>query len=177
MTNKEDGFRKDKKQEAIDKLRASLSKEELQRIKETRELNYLTKGSISYKLAVQQDTLKMELRQNKLQITKMIWNVRDIANQLFRLKIQLDYGSITEKLNGTDTTMTKDELKTMIEHMTWVQTGEVVAIPSFLLKIRGLVDHFDIEKKKIISEVQFDQYVKDVETELKTLGFELFEQY
>ena len=72
MTNANKGFRDGKKEEAIEKLRNSLSKEELERIKSTRELDTLEKGSISYKLAVQQDTLKQDMRQNKLQIKKMI---------------------------------------------------------------------------------------------------------
>ncbi len=174
MANKNNGFRDGKLEEAREKLRANLSEAELERIKQTREMDNVPKGSISYKLAMMQDPLMIELRNNKFKIQKMVWNIRNVNNQIARGQSQLDTNTITELVPETNVVMSKEELITWMKHMTWIQDGEVTGIPTFLMKVRAIVGHNDYEGKSIITEVEFDEYVTEVETEIKELGFSIF---
>lgn len=175
MANKKDGFRDGKADEIREKLRESLTKEELMRIEQTRKLDAIKRDSPSFHLVLFQDQLKIALRKSQFEIEKILWNVSDIANQLVRARFQLDSKNITEILDKSGTIMNEDELKSHIKYMGWMQRGEVIGISPILMNIRAVVGTHDLDKNSILTEVEFDEYVEKIKTEVQEKGFKLFE--
>jgi hypothetical protein len=172
---KDNGFREGKKQETLEKIRASLTEEELHRLDEMKKLDSVKPGSISYKLAVHEDQLRVNLKKEKFNIKKIMWNIRNAKDQIERARFQLSSGDITETIGNSGIIMNQDELTTHIKYMEWTQLGEIQGITPILLRIRGIVGHIDVERKVIMEEKEFDKYVQEIEAEVKELGFDIFQ--
>jgi len=171
-----DGFRTDKtKEDAIEGLRKSLTKEELERIKEQRAFNDIKPDTYTYKIALHLDALKQDLRTKQMQVYKRVWNVENIDNSIKNCKTQLETGNITETLPDSDTLMTKRELETYIKHQEWLKLGEVRAIPKDLAGVRALVGHKDLIGNLIFTEGEFDRYFEKIENELQYLDHSMFD--
>jgi hypothetical protein len=153
----------------------SLTKEELARIKETREFDTIKPNTPTWRVALYNDSLRQQHRLITSTIQKRLWTIDDVQNKILRLEQQLLPGSkITEELKP-GVTMTEDELRTLIQHSSWLQEGEVRAIPKSLADLRSIVAHKDVAKNTIISMPDYDAFVERIEKIVKQKGFDLFE--
>lgn len=151
----------------------TITKEEMQRLKATREYETIPVGTPTYKIAVLCDSLRQNLRKIKMTISQRLWNIDDLTNNLARLNLQLNTHSITETLkNGI--VMNEAELKSLIKHHEWVRDGEFNSLYPSLGEMRGVVGHKDISRKIIMDIETFDKFVLDLETYLKNYGYGLF---
>jgi hypothetical protein len=152
----------------------SLTKEELARVKETREFDTIKPGSPTWRVALYNDSLRQQHRLITSTIKKRVWAIDDIQNKILRLEEQVKTGKITEELKP-GITMTAEEVQTLIQHSRWLQEGEVRSIPKSLAELRSIVSHKDVAKNTILSMQEFDSYVKELEETIKKKGYELFE--
>lgn len=150
----------------------SLTKEEIVRLKEARKFDEIKPGTITYKIALYLDSLRINMRTHKSTIMKRLWNLQNINDNTRRLRDQLESGKITEQLKD-GMTMNKYEVKTELVHQEWVAIGEAEAIPQTLGELRGLVGHFDVVKQVIMTEEQFNEYAIGIIKKLRELGHEV----
>jgi hypothetical protein len=170
------GFRNQKtKEEVHHDIKESLSVEEAHYVQELRKYDYLDKDSKAYQLALNQDALRVNIRTWKEEVEKRLWNIKDIRNKINRSLDQLKSGEIYETIGETKIVMNKYELQTYIEHMRWVQRGEVRAIPKTLLQIRGCVGHIDITRNVVMEEKDYESYVTEIENKVIELGFNIYD--
>jgi len=170
------GFRNEgTKQNIVKKIRDSLSEEEAHRIQEQRRFDDVIPGSHTYNIALHLDSLKTQYRNEQQTISKRIWNVENIQNNINRCKAQLKSGKIYETVPDSKMIMNEYELATYIKHQEWLILGEVRSIVPGLSKIRSVVGHKDYIGKEIMTEIQFNEYVESVIAELLKLGHDLYE--
>lgn len=150
----------------------SITKEEVERLVESRKFDNIEPGTLTYKIALYLDSLRRDLREKKMTIYKRLWNIRNVNNTSLRLNEQLKSGKITEILKD-GVTMNAFEVTTELKHQEWLAVGEAEVIPQTLAEIRGLVGHFDVVKQVIMTEEQFDEYAGGILKELKELGYEV----
>ena len=166
------GNREEIKKELLEELRKNLTKEELERIDHQREFDKINPGTAAYRMGVAVDPLRRQWLAAKSSIQKHLWNVDNITNQIRRLKAQLVVKNITEELKP-GVYMNEHEMEAQIAHAGWLLEGEVNAIAPQLWQIRGVVGQHDLAKEVIVTEEQFDEYVRDVEKQLKGFGYAL----
>lgn len=174
MINKKEGFREGKAEEIREQLRASLTKEELLRIDETRKFDAIERDSPSFHLVLYQDQLKIALRKAQFEIEKILWNIDNLSNQISRAEFQLTSKNIIETLGESGMIMNEEELITHIKYMQWAQKGEVIGLPKSLMQVRGVVGTHDIDKNPILTEDEFNEYVQKIDEEVQEKGFKLF---
>ena len=154
----------------------SLTKEEIKRIRETREFETIKVGTPTYKIAILCDQLRQSLRTTKAHIAKRLWTIDSLSNNIDRLQLQLTTGEITEQMKQ-GIIMNKEELSSLIQHNRWLKDGEFSAVYALLADLRGLVGHKDLAKKVIMTIEEFDKFVLDIETYLKKYGYNLFGEF
>lgn len=159
--------------EAIRKMVETLTKEEMERILQQREYDTIEEGTPTYKIAVMCDTLRQNQRRLKGTISKRIWTISDVANTINRLQMQLDSGTVTEKLKD-GVTMSQNELNVLINHNKWAKDGEFYALFPLLAELRALVGHKDVARNVIITQEKFDEYVDFIAAEVEMYGYNLF---
>lgn len=151
----------------------SLTKEEIQRIRDTREFDEVKPGTPTYKIAVLCDSLRQSMRRTLFTIDKRVWSIDDLQNSIRRLEIQLVTHNITETMkNGI--VMNESELKSLIQHNKWLKDGEFFALYQLLAELRGVVGHKDVARNVIMTIEQFDAYVLELSEKLKAYGYSLF---
>lgn len=170
---KQEIIKEAKENEELYSFVKSLTKEEIKQIKEQREFEDIKTGSYTYKIALLGDSIRSNLRTLKLKISKRLWSIDDLTNNIRRIKVQLESKLITEKLK-TGEVMTEPELITYMQHHEWLREGEVVAIPISLAEMRAYVGHKDIVRNVVMSEDEFNLYVAGLESELAKRGFKMF---
>lgn len=164
------GFRPGMK-ERIDEERASISKEELERIKKQREFDSIKQGTYTYKIALFSDQLRQNMYKHKSVVENRLWNVHNLLNNITRLEEQLKSGNITEKLDN-ELVMNDIEVKTLIQKNKWLLEGEARAIPLELGLLRSVVGHLDVAKNVIMTEEEFETYAENVLKRLADAGYE-----
>lgn len=165
------GFREGRTQEEL--FKNSITKEEAERIRQQREFDKIVPGSLTYKMALFNDQLRQQLRRAKSVVEHRLWNVGNIQNTNDRLKQQLLSGHITEEIKP-GVFMNENEINSLIQKNNWLLRGELFDIPRELADLRAVVGHIDITKKVIMTEEEFDDYVRWVQGELAKRGYELF---
>jgi len=176
MEKQDKGFRNEKiKENMIEKLRANLTTEELQRIEAQRKFNDIEKDTHTYKIALHLDALRIQLRDEKQIIYKRLWNIENINNVEARCLKQIEDGDIYETLPDSNVVMNENEVKTYMKHQEWLRLGEVRAIAPSLAKIRSIVGHKDYVGQDILTEEEFNAYVEETMQKLEALGHSLYD--
>lgn len=173
--SKQEIVKKARENEDLYNFVKSLTKEEINRVKEVREFETIEPHTPTWKIALLCDTIRKNIRKKKSDIHKRMINIQDLTDVINRLKVQLASGLITEEVK-TGMKMNEDELKSLIQHHDWTRTGEVNDIPKMLGELRVLVGHKDVLGKVILSQEAFDQLVTDYEMDLKSKGYDLFKE-
>lgn len=151
----------------------SLTKEEMIRIKQVREYNEIKVGTPTYKIAILCDAIRSQIRMLRAKITKRLYSIDNLTNNIARLETQLETGKITEILKS-NMIMNSFEIKSLIQHNEWLRQGEVDAIPMALADLRALVGHKDVARNIIMDQDVFDKLVLDIEQRLKIKGYNMF---
>jgi|TARA_Y100000310_G_C20622014_1_gene783890 hypothetical protein len=172
--SKDDMVKSAKENAELVKFIASLTKEEIERIKEVREYDLIEPGTPTYKIALMCDSLRQDLQKNRADVAKRLWSIDDMQNNIKRLKIQITTGNITEKLPKSGEPMNEAELKSLITHHEWMKDGEFFYLYKLLGQIRGVVGHRDVGKHIIMTQKAFDDYVLQIAEGLKKYGYNLF---
>jgi len=165
-----------RKEKAMEDIRSTLSKEELERIRQTREFNELRPGTLSYKVALFNDQLRQNRISEETRITQRLLTMRTLQDHVSRMKFQLKDGIITEELKDK-VTMTVEELTTQLRREQWLIEGEAVAIIRSLAELRSVVEHKDLAGNIIMFMEEFDNYAEKTIEEIKSHGINLFAKY
>ena len=151
----------------------SLTAAEIQRIKSMRDYDAIKPDTPTWKIAILCDDLRQNKRRLMSTVTKRLWTIGDLGNNMDRLNVQLTSGNITEIMkNGLP--MNSFELKSLIQHNRWLRDGEFHALFPLLAELRGLVGHLDVARKVIMSQEQYDDYVLSIANSCKSYGYTLF---
>ena len=151
----------------------SLSKEEIERIKQVRDYDLITPGTPTHKIAVLCDSVREDFRQLKSTLSRRLWIIDSLRNNMDRLEHQLEVDRITEEMkNGV--LMNKAEVKSLIQNNKWTQEGEFHALYKLFGQIRGFVGVRDVARNIIMTQEEFDKYVLDTKDHLIPYGYELF---
>jgi len=152
----------------------SLTKEEIQRVRDTRDYDEIKPHTPAWRVALYNDSIRSALRLKKSTIRKRILTIHDLTNNITRLKDQLESGKITEEIK-TGIRMNEREVESLIRQNSWLRDGEVEAIPRTLAEMRGLVGHKDVARNIVMSKEEFDKYVQDIEDDVKSqFGYVIF---
>ena len=154
----------------------TLTREEINRIKETRKLEMTEPGTWTYKIAVQCDILRRKKAQWLHEISKCLLTVKSIKNMVSRLEDQLASGKITEELKP-GIIMNADELAHFIENQNWTASFAIKDIPMYLANLRNdCVGHKDVAKREIMSVEEFEKFAEEVIRRAETLGFKVIDE-
>lgn len=151
----------------------SLTKAEMERIKEVREFETIEKDTPTYNIAVMCDKLRQESRKHKITIERRLMSMAELTNNIRRLEVQLASGNITETMKN-NIIMNEQEVKSLIHQNEWMRTGEFYALYTTLAGLRATVGHKDVSGKIIMTIKQFDELVRDVENKVKEFGYDFF---
>ena len=152
----------------------SMTKEEMEQIKEQRKFNDIKTGTNEYKIAVLNHPVRSQLRNLKINLMRKLWTINDISNNLKRLDTQLTSGNITELQKDNQTKMNEAELRSFIEHNKWLRQGEMNALYPLLGELRSIVGFKDYAQKIILSMEEYDKVISEVQTKINEHGFDLF---
>ena len=173
VKQKEKGFRDGIKKED---LVTSLSKEEKTRILEQREfdsLDFNNKGSMSWKVALECDSVRGLKVAHELNIDNCLADIVNSKGRAEKLKVQLAKGEILEELKpGMPMTVLEVDLEIRTAGIL-IKRG-VRAVLSELAQLRMIVGTRDVLKNIILTEDEYDGYTKMVEKALEGLGLQLF---
>lgn len=152
---------------------SDLSQEEIARIKAQRAFDEIPVGSLTWKLALYNDSLRVQLRTTQVLVTKRLWNIQRAKAKILVLEAQLSSGSVTEKLADGSRMMTREEAEVDVVANEWLARGEAEAIPKLLAEIRSLVGHIDIAKNVILTAEDFEVYATKVLGQLRQFGYDV----
>jgi hypothetical protein len=153
----------------------SLTKDEIKRIKATRLFEDLKEGTYGRKVAVLCDSIRSDIRKNKIQLAQRLSVIDSTHTVIQRLKQQLVSGVITEELKP-GLKMTPSEVECKMNENVLVKDAEVTNIPVILANIRQYVGHMDVDRKIVMTEDEFEAFAADYEAQLKKRGYDLFKE-
>lgn len=154
----------------------SLTKEEIERIKETREFETIKPLTPTWKVALLNDTVRANIRLCKSKLAKRMMTAHDLQNNIRRLNDQLHGPEIIEEVKP-GLKMNKAELASLIQQNQWLLQGEIDAIPRTLAELRGWIAHKDVAKKVVMTVEEYDKYVDEIEAEVeREFGVKIFEE-
>jgi len=169
--NKKNGFRAGVTKEDI----LQLTNAEKDQIIKQREFDNIKRDSYSYKVALQCDDLRRTRDKSFMSITKSMLGVKNARLEVDRMQDQLDTGNITREIKD-GVTMTEHEIMVEIETAKGLIEAIIKDIPSELGRLRTIVGFTDRVKNVVMTEVEYDNYVQKVETDLKHYGYDLFDK-
>lgn len=154
----------------------SLSVEDLHRIKAMKDFEMIDKEKdiLGWNIAVACDDLRRKLGIIEMTLDKAMYEIKLTLATRLRYGMELKAGSITTELRP-GVPMIKEELQAEFDNMQSRIIGMVRDLHPVLGKYRGLVGHLGVDGRTIVTKEEFDKNVKDIETELKELGYPLFE--
>jgi hypothetical protein len=156
--------------------KGSMSKEELEQIKRQREFSMFERGTPSWNIFLQIDQLRKMRDKAKDDCETMLWHIKNLKTRVRRIVWQLqDDKNIYDELKP-GIKMTKDELGVEKELNERKILGISKDIVTSLATLRNIVGHIDVAKQVVITEKEFNEYVKDVEKRLRAEGYELFDK-
>jgi hypothetical protein len=156
------------------KAQFELTADEKQRIEEQRKFLDIEPNTLSWKMALYVDPVKKGIRAHKLTIKKVLWNIENLLDKIKRYEEQIETGQVHEELKP-GVLMNRSELILEINHARWIIEAEINGLVSEIAKIRVYVGIKDFAKVVIITLEEFEEYVKTIETKIKSLGYQLFE--
>ena len=158
--------------ERVNKLELSPAK--VLELEKQQEFDSIKVTSYRAKVFLMNDSLRRIRDKAFITIDQGIYNIKKMRLAINRLEIELASGDIkTEIRDGV--TMTKDELTLHIDlqkKMTFANFKDLV-VP--LSELAGVVGHKDIARNNVYAQPHFDKYVIGLESELKLIGYNLFE--
>lgn len=168
---KRKGFRKGKTPDDY----LELTDLEKKAIEKYRELNTLKKGSTRFRIALELDPVRRLKIRDMKNISLRMGEIRSAHSKLDRLSVQLLSGDITEEIRD-GVTMMEFEVQAEIERandLIWAGIKDLHPDFASLTQVIGCTD--GTMKNSILTEEEFDKYVKGIEEELKALGYDLFD--
>lgn len=153
--------------------KGALTKLEHTKLLEARKLRELKMDTISYKVFLEGDSVKRGLAKNKHDVLNEVKAALDLKNIATRHEISMKSGDYPELKPGVP--MTKEELDAELfaaNFKAWATTKDI--IPS-LIDLRRWVNVKDLENKIIMTEEQYDEFVKETEARLSKVGLKLFD--
>lgn len=162
-----------KKQEHLEKLKASLTKTELARIEETRKFETLNKGTAGYKIALENDQIRRSITKAIRDIQQELWVIENQKNSIRRHQTEVTGGVIQTELKP-GVLLTKEELETQIKFEEWQNEGTARDVCIALGTLRSFVGHKDLIGRIIMDKEAYDGIINDIEKNLAQLGFDLF---
>jgi len=168
------GWRKGQYTKVMNDVYKTISKEEIERVRQQRVFDKLDPHTFNWDLALHLDQLRLQKRALQENISKLITSIGNLANQLNRSQEQLDSGKITEQLKD-GMTMNQPELTNLMLNISWNKTREVRQIGPILSQLRGIVGFSDFVKAPILPLEDYLAYVDEVKAKLKRLGHDLFD--
>jgi hypothetical protein len=164
------GFRKGiKKSDLIN----SLSKEDLERLQKTRELQDMERGSLSYKIAIENDHVRRQKKEIERELMQSRINIAELRHNIIRLQEQLTSKQITEQLPG-GSVMNESELTSFIQKNNLLAMREVDKIPLMLGHLRMIVGTHDYAKNEIYTLPDWESEVKTIAESLDKMGYSIF---
>jgi len=150
------------------------TKEEQEQIRKQREFATIKRDSMSYKVALQCDDLRKIRDMTMMNIEKRLLNIKNTKLAINRMQVEVTSGVITREIrNGVK--MTADELRLEIETAESMAYATALDIPTDLGKLRTIVGFTDVVKNVVMTEDEYDEYVRNVEKSLATFGYKLFD--
>lgn len=168
----EKGFRKGKSKLAI--LKELLSKEEYSRLKEQRALDDLKPGTISYRVALENDTVRRQRDELYEQVYNKVADIKNVRSRYNKLKIQIEKGLITDELRP-GMTMTKEEVLFEVyksDKLGWGLSKDLMPI---FATLRAIVGSHDLVGNELLPEKTYDSFVLETEGEVAKSGYKIFE--
>jgi len=161
------------KEQVLEELRGQLSKDELQRIKQQREFQSISRDTNSFPLGLAVDPLRLQLRKAKSIVEKSLWQIQNLGAKINRIDADIASDNITEELRP-GVLMNEEEATLQKKYSEWLIEGELQSLPMELWQMRGVVGQHDMAGNVIISEEEFDAYLSDVKERVKRMGHVLF---
>ena len=172
------GFREGRDRKDIMKEYGNYTDEQLQdylkELSVRKEFDGISPGTYSYKIALLNDQLRRKKMDAMNKINDSLKSIGNIVLHIRRLKSQLVSGEIVEKISDI-ATMNEDELRHQIfmeEHSARVAFQNMIP---WLGELRTVVGHFDVARNIVMTEEEYDAYVKETEKRVKEFGYDLFE--
>jgi hypothetical protein len=173
VEQKENGFRDGKDKDQL--LKELLSQEDYDMIKRKRELDSVDKGTPSYKVLLQFDSLRRQRDQILWAIEQRFNDIESGLTSISRSEAQINSGSINEEIKP-GVTMTEEELKNYVNKQRRLVDANVKDFINHLAPLRSLVGCHDAAGNVVLTEQKYDQIVNNVESRLRDMGYELFDE-
>lgn len=152
-----------------------ITQEEMDRIREQRQFDEFTaedKDSLSWKIAVANDSLRRLIDSKKFIIKNELAEIKNRSARKDKLKVQLLSGTIIEELKP-GIPLNKGEVEYEIEKLDNLIEGTVKDLIPKLANLRMLVGNLDVLGKVIMSLKDFDEFVYDIISRLEKNGCKL----
>lgn len=159
---------------ALEDLRKTATKEELEQIRLQREFDTCKPGTPTYRMALHNDQLRKQARASRYNIEQRLFNIENLKNENDHFKTQQMSGIIKDEIRP-GVPMNANELRLSAWKNELAMMKEVFAIPEHLADLRGVVGHIDVARRVIMEQEAFDTYVAEVEERVKNAGFKLFD--
>lgn len=155
------------------KIVQRLSESDYARLELQQQYQDMDMASARAKVFLQADTLRMNRDKAMMQIDTMLTDIKGIHDRVKRYNAQLDIGNITVQISD-GVTMDTGELKTLLQReldTAWAISRDLI---NPLRDLAGVVGHIDITKNVIMTDDQYNLYVKGIETQLSKWNYKLF---
>lgn len=154
-----------------------LTDSEKDTIEKHRKLGEFKLNTIRWKVALMNDNVRRIKVRDMKNIELRLMNMENTDLSIERMEEQIDSGEIFEELRD-GVTMTKDELTLQIrraENMMWADSKDII---NDIVSLSSVVGCTDVTMKNIImTEEEFDKYVREIEDKIQGLGYELFDEF
>ena len=148
---------------------------ELERIKEQRKFDLVERDTLTWKIALHLEHVRLQVKEIKNTITKRLWVITDHQDDIDYMEVQVKSGKIVE--TGKDgEVLTPAKVISSIEQLKWMKNAEPEVIVKNLSELRAYADNKDYSGKTIISIEEFDEYAIGILDKLKKLGYDVLKE-
>jgi hypothetical protein len=163
------GSPEQRREAALEEVRRTMSKEELNRVQQMRHFDSIERGTPSYRIGLAADQLRLMWEQAKNEVAKSVFNIKNLRAQVLRIAEQRAGGVAIEEVKP-GVPMNDLELEALQEHHTYAMQVERRAIIVGLWQARGIVGQHDLANNLILSEEDYDAFVESTDVQLRGLG-------
>ena len=166
-----------RKDKAMEKLKKSLTQEELETIRFKREFEetYI-KNEDAKKCAVRTDQYYQQYDRALADIEGTLYNVLNASQNLTSYQVQIASGEITEVYPGSDKKMSVRDLEIASIVLRSKIGDGLRGLWLMLAQLYKYVGRMRIDKKIFFTEEQYNKKVGFVKSELKKNGIELYQE-
>jgi len=156
------------------KIMKSMTDKDWERIEEQQAFGTYEKGSVTMRVALQNDTVRKEIEVAKENIKTHVNRIRSLVAIIHQNDAKMISGKMGEHKNGLP--IIKEELLFDNTASELMIKDELRRIPLEFAELRQIVGCTDLMKNQLLTIEDWEQLVADTEKEVKRLGYEIFDK-